>query len=241
MRALRRTAIVLVVLGLLLVAADRVAAWLGGSAVASRIETELDAYAVQATPEADIGGFPFLTQVVAGEYEKIDVELGDLDVEGLMLHDTELTATAVRAPLSTLLNRSGSVQAGRLDGAAVVSYDSVASHARVDGLEGLTLSQAEDGLVNAEGTVNALGQSVEVRGTATVKAVAGAIEISVAEIDAAGVPERARALVERLVSSRSIDVAVPPLPYGLEVVSATAAPDGIAVEIAAADVALTES
>lgn len=240
MRALRRTVIVLVVLGLLFVAADRVGAWLGGQAVASRIETELDAYDVQATPDADIRGFPFLTQVASGEYEEIFVRAGDLDVEGLTLHDTELTVSSVQASLSALIDRSGSVRAGHLDGTGVVGYDSVAAQADVDGIEGLKLSQGSDGLVNASGTVNVLGRSVDVSGIAAIEVADGAIRLNVEEVDAADVPDRARPLVEDLVSSASFNLEVPPLPYGLEVVAATPAAEGIAVEIAADDVPLTE-
>lgn len=79
MRVARRSVVVILVLAVLLVAVDRVGAWLAGKAVADQLVGELAAYGVQSTPDADIGGFPFLTQVLSGEYDEITARLGDVE------------------------------------------------------------------------------------------------------------------------------------------------------------------
>ncbi|MFF0728952.1 DUF2993 domain-containing protein [Streptomyces sp. NPDC004134] len=79
MRALKITAVVLVVLGLLTLAADRIALRMAESDAAERIEKE---YGFSQRPEIDIKGFPFLTQVMSREFESVDVRIDGIDAVG---------------------------------------------------------------------------------------------------------------------------------------------------------------
>jgi len=76
MRALRIFLIVAVILGGLFVIADRVAVGFAQDEAADRIRTT---EGLASTPDVSIEGFPFLTQVVGGEFD--DVKIGIKDYE----------------------------------------------------------------------------------------------------------------------------------------------------------------
>ena len=65
---MRKLLIALVVLAVLFVAVDRIALVIAEDEIASRIAT---AYSLPADPGVSITGFPFLTQVVSGNYQQI--------------------------------------------------------------------------------------------------------------------------------------------------------------------------
>ncbi|MEV0172987.1 DUF2993 domain-containing protein [Streptomyces sp. NPDC050803] len=84
MRALRTTLIVVAVLGALFVLADRLAVGFAEDEAADRLKTTEN---LAATPDVSIKGFPFLTQVVSGELD--DVEVGIEDYEATAGTDGE--------------------------------------------------------------------------------------------------------------------------------------------------------
>jgi hypothetical protein len=71
MRGLRILLTVAVILGVLFVVVDRVAVYFAEDEAASKVKTTEN---LATTPDVSIKGFPFLTQVVSGELD--DVELG---------------------------------------------------------------------------------------------------------------------------------------------------------------------
>lgn len=238
MRSFRRTVVVLVVLAGLVVALDRAAAWAAGEVVADQIADELASYNVEsAPPEADVGGVPFLTQVVSGEYEEVALWLRDVGSGGVRLPEVELTATGVTAPASALIEGSGPIHADRVDGTAVVGYGSLATRAGVDGLE-LSAADAGEGIA-VRVPVELLGAQVTLAGTATVRAVDNVIQVRVTELAADELPPGSAPLVEQLVRQLSVDVRLPELPYGLAVESVRPGPSGVAVTFSALDVPLS--
>ncbi|MEV6169032.1 DUF2993 domain-containing protein [Streptomyces sp. NPDC051954] len=84
MRALRILLIVLVILGGLFVAADRLAVNFAEDEVAGKLRTTEN---LASDPDVSIKGFPFLTQVVGGELD--DVEIGIKDYEAPTGEGTE--------------------------------------------------------------------------------------------------------------------------------------------------------
>ncbi|WP_320785024.1 DUF2993 domain-containing protein [Streptomyces sp. CRN 30] len=72
MRALRILLIVVVVLGGLFVAADRLAVNFAEGEVADKLKAQED---LDTTPDVSINGFPFLTQVVASELDDVEVTM----------------------------------------------------------------------------------------------------------------------------------------------------------------------
>ncbi|MFC6062874.1 LmeA family phospholipid-binding protein [Streptomyces ochraceiscleroticus] len=91
MRALRRLVVLLVIVGVLFVAADRLAVNFAEDKAAEKIRGSLG---LSETPQVSVKGFPFLTQVASGTLTEVDATLGGIEAtaEGHRLRVTELTA-----------------------------------------------------------------------------------------------------------------------------------------------------
>lgn len=238
MRGIRRLLVALVVLVGLLVVTDRVAAWAAQRTLADQVATELAAHQVDsAPPEASIGGFPFLTQVTAGRYERISLRLRDVGSGPLRLPLVELTAAGVTASPRTLVSRDGPIDAERVTGAATIGYEQVRA---LTGRDGLTLAP-DRGRIGVRLPVELLGVPVTLVGTASVEATGDVIQVRVTELDVVeppALPPGAGPLVDQILRDLSVDVPLPPLPYGLSVDRVRAEPAGLVVTVSAADVPL---
>src|SRR4051794_2547524 len=78
MRVLRPLLITLVVLGILFVAADRIAVAVAESQVADRVQ---QSQGLTGKPDVDIKGFPFLTQVLAGNLQNVHASADGLKAD----------------------------------------------------------------------------------------------------------------------------------------------------------------
>lgn len=239
MRWVRRLLVTLVVLGVLLVVADRVAAWAAQRAVAGHVATELASYQVDSQPpEVTVGGFPFLTQVASGRFESVTLRLRNVGSSGVTLPVVELTAAGVTVAASTLVEREGPIDAERVDGSATIGYASVTA---LTDLPELSLSPAADGSVAVRVPAELLGNPVAVVGAAAVSVTDGVVQLRVTDLaveGAAELPPGADQLLADISRRLSVDVPLPPLPYGLAVESVRAEPDGIAVSVHAENVPL---
>lgn len=242
----RRVLIVLLVLLLvvvgLLVAADRVAANFAERKIAEQVSQQVAAQnARSAPPEVNVGGFPFLTQVVAGRYEEIGIVMrdvtGDVNGDTVTLPVLDVTAHDVTASLDTLRTGQGEVVAQSVDGTGTISYESVV--ALID-QPGLTLGERE-GKVVATAPVEVLGQRFTVSGTASLAVKGKQIQIRFSDARAEGLPDlpAAQSVVDGFVKQISINVDIPALPFQLSLQEVRAAPDGLAVTASATDVPLT--
>lgn len=88
MRALRIILIVAVILGGLFVIADRVAVGFAEDQAADRIRTT---EGLASTPDVTIEGFPFLTQVVGGEFDDVKIGIKDYEASTSGTSDTVST------------------------------------------------------------------------------------------------------------------------------------------------------
>jgi DUF2993 family protein len=238
MRALRLTLIVLVILGVLVVVADRVGAWAAQRVVADQVANELaDNNVVSEPPEVTVDGVPFLTQVIAGEYESVTLRLRNVGTDTLRLPQVELVATGVTASAGTLISQEGSIVAERVDGTATVGYESVTA---LTELEGLQLSAGEDGQLRARLETELLTQPVVLVGTPDMEVVDGAVRLRVDELSVEDppLPQGAEARVEEIAQRMSVTVELPALPYGLTVEAVSAAAGGLVVEVTAVNVPL---
>lgn len=123
--------VLLLVLAGLLVVADRVAAGVAERAIADQVRQEIAKQDAQsAAPQVEVGGFPFLTQVLDGRYERISIQLTDVrgDVQGDAVEVPKLDVDArnVTASLDTLRSGRGDVVAESVDGRGTVTYESLA-------------------------------------------------------------------------------------------------------------------
>ncbi|SCL40349.1 Protein of unknown function [Micromonospora pallida] len=237
--------VLLLILVGLAVVADRIAAGVAEDAIADQVRQELTQQDASAQPpEVEVGGFPFLTQVLDGKYERITIRLRDVQgtVEGnsVNLPELDVDARGVSASLDTIRSGQGEVVAERVDGTGTVSYDSLAA---VLDRPGLKLGE-KDGKLTVTAPVDILGQKLTVNGTAEVKVnEQGKIALSFSDLDAEGLPNvpMARVLLNNYARSISIDVPLPDLPFQLTVREVRPLPEGLAVTADAKDVPISSA
>jgi hypothetical protein len=224
----------------LLVIADRVATGVAERAIADQVSQEIAKQDAQSSPpEVEVAGFPFLTQVLDGKYERISIRLTDVrgSVRGdaLALPTLDVDARNVRASLETLRTQQGDVVAETVDGTGTVTYESLA---QLLDRPGLALGE-RDGRLTVTAPVDILGQKLTVAGTADVSVgKENQVSLRFNDLDAEGLPNipLARTLLNNYAKGISIDVPLPELPFQLSLREVKPLPQGLAVTAAAKDV-----
>ena len=242
---MRRILITLVVLVLVVgggvFAMDRAVAAYAEDQIKTQTVAEVSARGMTSgEPRVDVGGFPFLTEVVSGKYDKIVIVLPNLSGQGLKLPELTLVATGVNAPLDTLRSGEGEIKADRVTGSAVVPWDVVIAAAK---LKDLTLSAGDDGSLKVVGKASFAGISVPLTGSAKVS-LASPTKLRIQVTDLAGTDANLNAVMKSLIEAYKdklvFDVALPKLPYGLKLSQVRPTPDGLDISGFAENVPLTQ-
>lgn len=244
-RATRVAVVLLVLIGGLLVAADRLGASYASQRLSEEFVAELDSRGVQhGRTDVSIGGFPFLTQVAQGQYDSITIEMTDLRLDDrgrpVILPRLTVTASGVKASASQVLNRVGPIVAARLDGTAVVSFstlETIVDYGQY-GLSGVRFAQSAGG-IQLTGSANVAGQKVPISATAQVSAVDGALAVKLVDARAVGLeaPGPVRDYLADLVQ-RTLAARLPQLPLGLTLQHVAVAADGLALSVVGQNVTL---
>lgn len=212
--------------GLVVVGVVAVGTVLADGALRTRTEASLARTVVAELPGTDptvsIGGSPFLTQVLAGRLDDVEVTAPEATIDGLLLEDVVVQLDGVSTARPTTAERAtltATLQPAALE--AVLGLDA-------------ELSIADGHLV---ATLDLLGLPVDVAlephaaGRAmTVDVVSlslGGVQLDVADLPAA--------LADRLTG---LSVPVGSLPEGLELTEVDVAADGVHIVAAGADVVL---
>ncbi|GIF11122.1 LmeA family phospholipid-binding protein [Actinoplanes teichomyceticus] len=193
------------------------------------------------TPEVDIAGVPFLTQVLRGRYQDIRIQLrnfaGPTGTGGnIRLALLDIHARDVTAPLDALRSGRGDVVAGTLSGTGTIDYPQLAE---LIGQPGLKLAE-KDGKLVGSARVNALGQQLDVSGTATLDVVDGGIRVRFADVRASNLPDVPviQNVVRSYAEKLALDLAAPQLPLQLKVQSVAPVAQGLNVTFGARNVNL---
>ncbi|MCF0095986.1 DUF2993 domain-containing protein [Micromonospora sp. MH99] len=237
--------VLLLVVGGLLVVADRVAVGVAERLIAERVSQEVSKQGAQsAKPDVEVGGTPFLTQVLNGRYERISITLRDVQasVEGdaVRLPVLDVDARNVRASIDTLRTGQGDIVADTVNGTGTISYESLAALLNRPGLKLGELG----GKLAVTAPVDILGQKFTVAGTADVTvAENGKVALRFNNLDAAGLPNLplARLALNRYAQGISIDVPLPELPFQLAVREVRPLPEGLAVTADAKNVPINSA
>lgn len=224
--------VLLIVLAGLLVVGDRLAANFAEKAIADQVTQEAAKQNVQSEqPKVDVGGFPFLTQVLDGNYKEIGIVLnnvrGTVDGRDLTVPTLNVVARNVKAPLSTLRSRQGDITASTVQGTGTISYASVVELVDQPGLE---LAENNGRLV-ATAPVDLLGQRFTLNGTANLTVAEGQIQIRFEDVTAEGLPAvpAAQAVINGFAQNLGINVELPDLPFQLNIQEVRPTPDGLVV------------
>jgi hypothetical protein len=246
MRALRIILILVVVLGGLFVIADRVAVHLAEGKVADKLRSTEN---LTATPDVNIKGFPFLTQVAGGSLDDVEVGIKDYQAAtgkpGQTLRIDDLQADMKGVEFS---GDYSSATAATATGTARIAYDELLKTAKAEPTDvGFGVKAEVVGL--SDGGNGKLKVAVRVKGT-----VAGAVPVdrTVSVLSSVTVVNnRLRvhadslpaisglALAENRVRTiTDFQQAIDQLPGGIKLDRVQAAPDGVKIDVKGSDVKL---
>lgn len=233
MRALRILLVVVLVLGGLFVAADRIAVHYAQNRAADELRSR---EGLSATPDVDIHGFPFLTQLAGGSLDEVGVRIKDYEAdtgEG----GGHLRIRSVDAELHGVdfAGDWASATAERASGTAVVGYRELLKAARAEPIElvpGIeaevtALSDGGKGRVNLSVKAKILGRTLPK--TFVVPCALGADGDRIT-VRADTLPDLGAPLAEREVRGvTDFEQTVQNLPAGIGLDSVRATPDGVRI------------
>lgn len=227
---MRKLVVVLAVLAVLAVAADRGGARLAGAAIAAQAQT---AAGLTAEPDVRVRGFPFLTQALAGRYERVEVQARDAPAGELTVDRLDTTLHGVQVPLGQALSGDvARVPVERVEARALVSYAQLSERA------GLTVEHAGGGQVRVTSEVDVLGRTLSATAVSDVTLGDGAIVVTAERFEVSD--DIDDAVLSRALGGRlDFEVPVRGLPYGLRVTDVSVGPDGVRVRAAATDIVLS--
>ncbi|MDT3439190.1 DUF2993 domain-containing protein [Pseudofrankia sp. BMG5.37] len=223
----------LVLLVIVLGAMDRLAAHLAASQMVSQIQKSQQ---LPNKPAASVGGYPFLTQVVMGDYKDIGLRIRRVAVSDVCVDDINVHVKGVHLPLSKLIgNDVKTLPVDQVVGSVRLTYADLNAYlANQPG--DVRLNAASDGMrISAPVDVPLVGQ-VKVFGDvrATVENNQLTLAPTALGVDGLGAVRIPTSTV------RALTVAIPlsSLPLDLEVTSAAVTPSGIEVTAEAHDLSL---
>lgn len=223
MRKLLIGGVLLAVLAVLLVAADRISVAVAENQISDRLTS---AYGLPDKPGVSITGFPFLTQVAAGDYRQIDVSASQVPADGATLYDLKVRLSGVHATVGQVLgNGSSMVTADRAAGSAMVGFGTV--DRRLPG--GLRLHPDGRNL-SVSGRLAFHGVHIPISATVAVGVADSSIKVSPVRVD---VPGLFGLPVSAYSSQLHIVVPLSTLPLHMHLTSVRVTPDGLRIAAAA--------
>jgi hypothetical protein len=221
---------VLLVLVILLaggvVVADRVGVKVAQDEIAKQVAAQ---YNLSRKPGVSIHGFPFLTQAIGGEYEQIDVNIGDWTQQDITVSDLKIELTGLKAPLSEVIRGDNSNMTARTATAsAIVPYDVIKKRAP-KGVNGIS---AEGKDLKLQGTFAFLGVNADVTTVVSVKATPQGIALTPQSVQTGAGSIPISVLQQRL----TFTVPVSNLPIGSRISKIEVTPTGLRVAATADNV-----
>lgn len=216
--------ILFVVLVGLVIALDRIGVRVAEDRIAKQAYEEIQRNGASAAtqPTVTIGGFPFLTQVLGGKYERITIEAERPKSNNVQLERMTLVATDVTANASDLINGRGPVVAGRISGTATLSWATVKSLIQIRGLPvpfdpaQLSIKVNNDN-VELRLPITVTGFSTTLRASGTVQIAGGEVRLKLVDVgtEGAALPAAARAVVNGYRNVLQATIPIPQMPYKL--------------------------
>lgn len=156
MKALIGILVVVVLVAVGLVVADRVAERTASSLIAQQLTNELH---LSQSPDVDITGFPFLTQVASGHYQQIDISIPSVTALSVTVRGVDATVKDVHTkPFPSTSADLRTAGAGLVDVGGLVPFSSIPLP------PGFTASDSS-GLLHVSGTIAVLGASIPITAT----------------------------------------------------------------------------
>jgi hypothetical protein len=222
--------VTVLVLGGLFVAADRIALSFAESKAADALQSS---QGLQQKPDVSVTGFPFLTQLAAGEFAEVTVDARDVQVGS----SRTLRVQSVDVDLHhvTVSNSYRTVHAATATADARIGYDDLSRTL------GTRISSTGDGRLVAKPTVTVLGQTV----SGTVSAVVHAssqdgITFTDPKVTVAGASVPAP-VTRALAAVFSKAVSLSGLPFHVRVDGVEATPSALVLHLSGKDLSYSRS
>lgn len=220
---MRKLLIGAAVLAVLLVTADRISVAVAENQISDRLTS---AYGLPDKPGVSIAGFPFLTQVAAGDYRQIDVSASQVPADGATLHNLNVRLSGVHATVGQVLgNGSSMVTAERAAGSAMVGFATV--DRRLPG--GFRLHRDGKNL-SVSGRLAYHGAHIPVSATVALGVSDSGIRVTPVRVEVPGMPGLP---VSAYSSQLRIVVPLSTLPLHLRLTSVHVTPDGLRIAASA--------
>jgi len=222
---MRKLLIAVVILVVLFIAIDRIGVAVAENQISNRLATT---YGLSEKPGVSITGFPFLTQVVAGDYQQINVTANQIQANGTTLHDLNVRLTGVHASIGQLFGSGSSmVTADQAAGSALVGFATVDQRLP----QGVRITSNGRNLV-VSGKVSYNGFQVPVSGTVSLGVSGSGITVTPENVTIAG----GLTLPASYFSRLHYVVPLSNLPLHLHLTSVHVTPDGLRISAAARNV-----
>jgi len=210
--------ITVVVIIILLVVGDRVAAKVAENQIADKIQSS----GFPAKPRVDIEGFPFLTQVLAHDLRTVKITASNVQEGPLVISSIDATATGVH-----LNSGFNGATVDQINGTALITFASLANASGASG--GVTLSAGGPNQVKVTAGVGPISDTAVAQVSRS-----GPSQISVRVVDGGGIP------TSLLGSLADFTVNVPELPAGLQIQDISVTQQGLSVTASAQHTTLSE-
>jgi hypothetical protein len=229
MRALRIILILVVILGGLFVIADRVAVYFAEGEAADKLKATEN---LASTPDVNIKGFPFLTQIAGGSLDDVEVGIKNYEAAtgtgGRTIRIDDLKADMKGVDFS---GDYSSATADSATGTATIAYDQLLNAVKNEpvvlplGATGKVTGLSYGGNGKVRATVVVAGVPLPVLGSVTAQG-------NTVKVHADGLPRFGNQAMD--VSRVKIDE----LPGGIKLDKVQAAPDGVEISVKGSDVKL---
>lgn len=238
--------VLLLILAVVAFVGDRFARSFAERTISDKVAEQVaNQKATSEKPDVTIEGFPFLTQVLAGRYDAIHIQLPDFsgpagNGKTISTKMLDVRATDVLAPLDTIRTGNGDITAGAVTGTGLIDYGQIA---KLVGQDGVELSE-KDGKLVGKAPVTALGQTVNITATAALAVKSGVVQVRFSDVKADGAladNPLVSNLVNSYVKNLAFDIKVPTLPLKLVVQKVSPLPEGLQFTAGATDVPLNSS
>jgi hypothetical protein len=205
------------------IAADRI-----GVVVAEGVagDTLQSSQHLRSSPDVDIAGFPFLTQLATGHYDKITVTATDVPL-GRGAHGLALSRLQVVLHDLDVSRSFSRFHAATADATATIGF------AELGNVLDVELSYAGDGRIQGTKTISLAWQTVHARVTATPRLDNG--RMGFADTSVSGLQGLTGAVVDAIVREFDLRIPLQGIPFQVRLQSLRVDPSGVIITLTGSD------
>ena len=209
---MKKLGIALLVLLALVVGADRAADWVAQRVAANALQ---DSQRLETRPDVNVTGFPFLTQVLDGRFDEVDVTARDLP-----LGDSGLRLSRLDVDLRGATRAGTTVSVRRATADGVISFDDLETL-----LGPVDLEYADGQTVRASASIDLAGRRFEPALTVTPALTDGALTFGELALDE--LTDTTGALGAALDEIFGVQLPLSGIPFQVEVTDLSVERDGL--------------